>query len=190
MHEAKWLRGVSMALAVVLAMGCGGEQSPDEAERWVGSYLIPSDEFYPPGQAPYCQALGAEYVHYRMGEGFLGVIGYFHPAGEPHTLPTSEVIFPEFYLPLSARAELDSGEGFEVNGRITFSGDELQLGFSKRLRVGALEYVVTIVNLDTLQHEGMSYFHMCTLRVMVDALRAEGTPGASTSPEELVKTAS
>ncbi|WNG54136.1 hypothetical protein F0U59_04500 [Archangium gephyra] len=166
---------MALAVVAVLGAGCGGGGlTPEEQDRLVGSYRLPQDgkpnDNAPVG--PFCCTGHTLIVREANGEGVLGYSYFYGWEGQAYIFGESSGA-PDVYLLLSGRSALDSGNGDEEKGQIAFTAAELKAGASKRQRVGALEYIVTVDRVETFEHEGRPYFHMGSLEVSVDVLRAK-----------------
>lgn len=163
-------------LSVAMAMACG-----DEAEvrrEPVGSFLLPRDAV-PNGNAavgPFCCTGRTLVIEGPQGQGPLGYLHFFFWEGQAYNLTDTESMAPDLSLGVSARRSLDTGRGDELLDRISFSGDELRPGASKRLRIGALEYIATLTNVEIVQYKGAPHFLMSSLEVSVDVLSVLDTP--------------
>jgi hypothetical protein len=175
-----WKKGMPWGLALLsgaMAVGCGDE--PDAGRREsLGSYVLPRDAIPNDNAAvgPFCCTGHTLVVPDTQGQGTLGYLHFFFWEGQAHAVSETESIAPDLYLAVSARRTLGSGQGDEVLDRITFSGEELRPGASKRLRIGALEYIATLTNVETVSYKGAPYFLMSTLEVSVDVLGVTDTP--------------
>ena len=163
-------------LSVEMAMGCGDET--DVRREPVGSFVLPRDGVPNDNAAigPFCCTGHTLVVREPEGQGTLGYLHFFFWEGQAYILTDTESIAPDLYLGVSARRSLDAGRGDELLDRISFSGDELRPGASKRVRIGALEYVATLTRVETVPFKGAPHFLMSSLQVSVDVLRVLDTP--------------
>ncbi|WNG44438.1 hypothetical protein F0U60_10195 [Archangium minus] len=175
MRGMKKLCWMALAVVSVLGTGCGGDGlTPEEQERLVGSYRLPQDgvpnDNAPVG--PFCCTGTTLIVQAPNGEGALGYAHFFFWEGQAYNFEGGSIA-PDVILPLSGRSTLDSGHGDEEKGQISFTAAELKAGVSRRTRVGALEYIITVERVETLDYAGRPYFRMGSLEVSVDVLRVK-----------------
>ncbi|AKI99734.1 hypothetical protein ATI61_10969 [Archangium gephyra] len=166
---------MALAVVAVLGAGCGGGGlTPEEQERWVGSYRLPQDgvENNNAPVGPFCCSGKTLLVREPEGEGVLGYAHFYSWEGQAYNFEGGSGA-PDVLLRLSGRTQLDAGVGEEEMGHIAFTAAELKAGASKRQRVGALEYLVTVDRVETLDHDGRPYFRMDSLEVSVDVLRVK-----------------
>ncbi|WP_375770083.1 hypothetical protein NR798_04115 [Archangium gephyra] len=175
MRGLKRLCWMALAVVAILGAGCGGGGlTPEEQERLIVSYRLPQDSV-PNGNpqvGPFCCTGKSLIVQEPGSEAVLGYAHFFSWEGQAYNFEKGSGA-PDVILRLSGRTQLDSGTGEEEMGRIAFTGAELVAGASKRQRVGALEYLVTIERVETLDYENRPYFLMDSLEVAVDVLRAK-----------------
>ncbi|SEU27793.1 hypothetical protein [Stigmatella erecta] len=173
--DTRWgWRGAVLSVAV--AMGCGDET--DVRREPVGSFVLPRDAVPNDNAAvgPFCCTGSTLVVEDPQGQGTLGYLHFFFWEGQAYNLTDTESIAPDLYLGVSARRSLDTGLGDELLDRISFSGDELRPGASKRVRIGALEYIATLTHVETVLFKGAPHFLMSSLEVSVDVLSVTDTP--------------
>lgn len=175
MRGLKRLCWMALAVVAVLGAGCGGGGlTPEEQERLIGSYRLPQDGV-PNDNAPlgpFCCTGRTLLVREQPGEGVLGYVYFFGWEGQAYNFEEGSGA-PDVILLLSGRSALDAGNGEEEKGQVTFTAAEMKPGVSKRQRVGALEYIVSIDRVETFQYSGLSYLRMGSLEVSVDVLRAK-----------------
>ncbi|WP_224243234.1 hypothetical protein [Hyalangium gracile] len=172
MQNSRMLCAVALAVMATLGAGCSGGLTAEEQERLVGSYRLPQDGIANDNHyvGPFCCTGRTLIVRESQGESVLGYAYFLSWDGQAYNHPEGSIA-PDFGIELSARSTPDAGDGEEEKGRVAFTSKDFEVGASKRQRVGALEYIVTIEKVKTLKFEGALYFLMDSLEVSVDVLR-------------------
>lgn len=174
MNMMRRTAAANLAILLMVGAGCGGGGlTPEESERLIGSYRLPQDGVPNSNGSvgPFCCTGRTLVVAAEDAPDALGYVHFFWWEGQAYNLSETQSIAPDVRLDLQSREHLEDQDGALASGSIAFDAAELEPGARKRQRVGGLEYIVTVDQVSTLEHEGRRYFDMGSLEVTVDVLR-------------------
>ena len=172
-------RRVLAAGSLMLAVAsCGGkvEGTPSDvnAEPPLASFVFPADGV--PNDngwvGPFCCTGQTGVVNDANGTA-IGY-SYFYSFDDGLNLSDQQSVASLLSILVAGRSNLSDARSPLVMSQIDFATGELEVGATKSIVVGALEFEVVIDHVDIVVVQGQSYFDMATIGASVAARRASG----------------